>query len=331
MQNTPNKRPTIYDVAKLAGVSHATVSRVVRGADIVKPTTIEIVKAAIEKLGYRPDPALSALAAYRSNMQPHQGHGETLAFIDCDGSEYSEIVYAGSLKEASSLGYQVEKYELSEQTREQHQLARQLYHRGVRGLIFGPSNQERELSGWNWDEHAALTLGTLMHSPRLHAVAADYFFGAYSACHLLRGRGCQRIGLAIDPSLEARTSHRWLGGYCAAMDGLNQNIYRKPWPPAKHFRTWCRRKKIDGIVTIHGELREYWEENFGNFLMISSLDNQVNKEGQHYVLEPSGLGEEAIRMIHHLLLKREYGLPTKPRIVMIPGTWTGINEIPNSN
>ncbi len=101
MQSNPKKRPTIYDVAKLAGVSHATVSRVVRGEDVVKPATIEKVKTAIGELGYRPDPALSALAAYRSKLQPNQGHGDTLAFIDCDGSAYSEIVYTGSLKEAS--------------------------------------------------------------------------------------------------------------------------------------------------------------------------------------------------------------------------------------
>lgn len=169
-----------------------------------------------------------------------------------------------------------------------------------------------------------MTLGALIHHPRLHAVAADYFLGAYSACRLLQERGCRRVGFAINPALETRTDHRWLGGYCAAMDELDPNIYRKPWPPGKHFHTWCRRKKIDGVVTIHGELRQYWEGNFGNFLMISSLGHPMRVEGPHYTLEPSELGEEAIRMIHHLLLKREYGLPTKPRTAMVSGTWTGL-------
>lgn len=46
---------TIYDVAKEAGVSHMTVSRVINGKKGVKPETREKVLKAIEKLGYTPN------------------------------------------------------------------------------------------------------------------------------------------------------------------------------------------------------------------------------------------------------------------------------------
>ena len=49
------KRVTIYDVAKEADVSLATVSRVINGSDVVKQPTRERVEAAIEKLGYKPN------------------------------------------------------------------------------------------------------------------------------------------------------------------------------------------------------------------------------------------------------------------------------------
>ncbi len=47
--------PTIYDVAKKAGVSAMTVSRVINGKKDVKPETRERVLKAIEELGYVPN------------------------------------------------------------------------------------------------------------------------------------------------------------------------------------------------------------------------------------------------------------------------------------
>jgi alanine racemase len=58
---------TLEDVAALAGVSRATVSRVVNGDSNVKLLTRERVALAIEKLGYTPNPAARALASNHSN------------------------------------------------------------------------------------------------------------------------------------------------------------------------------------------------------------------------------------------------------------------------
>ena len=48
---------TLYDVASRAGVSIATVSRVLHGQEPVRATTRARVRAAIEELGYVPDGA----------------------------------------------------------------------------------------------------------------------------------------------------------------------------------------------------------------------------------------------------------------------------------
>lgn len=60
------KRVTIYDVAKEAGVSLATVSRVINGSDVVKRPTQERVQFAIEKLGYRPNAIAQGLALQKT-------------------------------------------------------------------------------------------------------------------------------------------------------------------------------------------------------------------------------------------------------------------------
>ena len=59
------RAPTIIDVAREAGVSAQTVSRVANGMDIVRPATREKVLAAMDRLGYRPNSAGRALKTGR--------------------------------------------------------------------------------------------------------------------------------------------------------------------------------------------------------------------------------------------------------------------------
>lgn len=55
------KRPGMMDVARAAGVSHQTVSRVINDPDSVRPATLVKVRAVIAELGYRPNVAARAL------------------------------------------------------------------------------------------------------------------------------------------------------------------------------------------------------------------------------------------------------------------------------
>ncbi len=59
---------TLHDVARLAGVSTATVSRVVHGQDRVRESTRARVRQAIEELGYVPDGAAQSLSRRRKDV-----------------------------------------------------------------------------------------------------------------------------------------------------------------------------------------------------------------------------------------------------------------------
>jgi LacI family transcriptional regulator len=58
---------TIYEVSKLAGVSLATVSRVINNSGTVRPKTEQKVLSAIAELGYRPNSSAQSLASRTSN------------------------------------------------------------------------------------------------------------------------------------------------------------------------------------------------------------------------------------------------------------------------
>ncbi|BDR54229.1 LacI family transcriptional regulator [Bombiscardovia apis] len=61
-----SKRPSMFEVARLAGVSHQTVSRVINHSPDVSDATRAKVQAAIEELDYRPSNSARALASSRS-------------------------------------------------------------------------------------------------------------------------------------------------------------------------------------------------------------------------------------------------------------------------
>jgi LacI family transcriptional regulator len=90
---------TIYDVARLAGVSIATVSRTLRGSDLVVPETRAKVLAAAEQLNFTPSRLGRSLAEGR-----HAANG--IVFPDLVGPYYAEVVL-GYEEAASKLGRSV--------------------------------------------------------------------------------------------------------------------------------------------------------------------------------------------------------------------------------
>jgi DNA-binding LacI/PurR family transcriptional regulator len=107
----PQRRPTLADVAAVAGVSKAAVSRVINDAPGVSPHTRERVGQVIFELGYRPDPVARALAV---------GHGEVVELIVVDeasifgDSPYYGRVTAGILQELTGTNAQLRVHVVEE-------------------------------------------------------------------------------------------------------------------------------------------------------------------------------------------------------------------------
>ncbi|MEM6606480.1 MAG: LacI family DNA-binding transcriptional regulator, partial [Pseudomonadota bacterium] len=64
--NTSGRKPTIQDVADLAGVSKKTVSRIINDSPLVNAATRNAIQGLIREIGYLPDPQARGLASKRS-------------------------------------------------------------------------------------------------------------------------------------------------------------------------------------------------------------------------------------------------------------------------
>ncbi len=106
---TERQRVSIFDVAKMAGVGVATVSRVINSSPQVSPSTRRKVEIAIEVLGYHPSRLASGLSKGRQDMVavlvPFLTRPSVVARLEgvidvLDQSSYGTAVYSvGTLKQ----------------------------------------------------------------------------------------------------------------------------------------------------------------------------------------------------------------------------------------
>lgn len=97
MVRTGAQLPVMADVARLAGVSHQTVSRVINNHPSVAPETRRSVETAIRQLGYRRNTAARALVTKRSR---------TLGVVSVDTSHYGPASTLFSIESAArQAGY----------------------------------------------------------------------------------------------------------------------------------------------------------------------------------------------------------------------------------
>jgi len=97
-EGSQTARPLMVDVARLAGVSHQTVSRVLNDHPNVSPRTRAGVMAAIRDLGYRPNAAARTLVTGRTN---------TLGVISFDTTLYGPASMLYGIERAAHPGYSV--------------------------------------------------------------------------------------------------------------------------------------------------------------------------------------------------------------------------------
>ena len=202
-----NSHPTLRDVARLAGVSHQTVSRVINGSEDVLPETRATVEAAIEQLGYRPNAIARSMA---------RGQTHTLTCISPNLTDYTfASVIEGAEVEARQHDYFMLSSSATDPKAFQALVDELVGHRRVDGLIvINPYSDDRFLH--IPENFPVVFVGARSHEKEICSVSLDDEKVAYEATRHLISLGHTNIALVTGP-MEEDCSQDRAEGYRRAL------------------------------------------------------------------------------------------------------------------
>lgn len=186
---------TIRDVAKAAGVSPMTVSRVLNSRPDVSPTTRQRIKDVIDDLGYSPSIVARNLS---------QGSSSTVGVVSADLEFYGPSrTLVGIEKQADELGFSLMVRLLHNPLESMGERAlHELVANQVAGIIWAVA-EIGEQRDWLYEylEDESIPIVFLSMQPRLDTslVAVDNRLGGRLAATHLLGQGYGKIGIITGP------------------------------------------------------------------------------------------------------------------------------------
>jgi len=199
---------TIKDVARLAGVSVATISRVLNNSAVVSPETAERVNDAIKTLNYRPNFLGRNLRKRETNV--------ILALIpSTEHTYYSEILH-GMQQKASEFGYDILMSTTNSYLQREERLLEMLSNRTVdAAVLMGTRLDKDALDRLIEYNHAALCCEAVEGSEIL-TVTIDNRKASYDAVNYLASIGHKRIAM-VSTEVRAPSSVEREEGYISAL------------------------------------------------------------------------------------------------------------------
>ncbi|HET7577901.1 MAG TPA: catabolite control protein A [Bacillales bacterium] len=201
---------TIYDVASEAGVSMATVSRVVNGNPNVKPSTRKKVLDAIERLGYRPNAVARGLASKKTT---------TVGVIIPDISNvfFSELA-RGIEDVATMYKYNIILCDSDQNKEKELHLFNTLLEKQVDGIVFmGGRISDEHVEEFKKSPVPVVLAATVDEQGETPSVNIDYKQAAYDAVQFLVEKGHQQIAMVSGPLVDPINGHYKFEGYREAL------------------------------------------------------------------------------------------------------------------
>ncbi len=336
---TLTKPTTLQSVARQAGVSAMTVSRVMRNSPRVSEATSRRVRAAVVALHYRPDPQLMRMMTLVRSRK-RSGAGAVLAVVreDLPRDElhhpaYQYVALADIRRRAEQHGYHAEEFWLGRDGLSPERLGHVLQARGIEGVIVSPQSSQMLCTRLDYAPFAAATFGYGLRQPSLHRAAGNMTLGIHLAARQLSARGYQRIGLAITRWVDDRAE----GAYSGALLHFQQSLPRRQRVPllllphndlgrcAGVFKEWMKAQRPDALISFDTYVPD-WLAQLGlrvpedvGLLVHDWTQRMKGCAGIHQ--RRDHVASAAVDLVATQLMQNERGVPEVPHQILIPPSW----------
>lgn len=341
----PQSRVSLRDVAAAVGVSHVTVSLALRGDTRISAGRRAEIAAAAERLGYRPDPMLSSLSAYRQAKKAVEIRS-TVAWINQWSDpkrlrrfQEFDAYWRGAHDYATQLGYRLEEFVVGKDMTPAR-LQQILLARSVRGILLPPHQQGLNLPEFDWSQFSVVRFGISVAEPRAHIVTSDQKNCAAMAYEHMWARGYRRIAYVSAHRFDLNTGGNFRAGYLSAQDvhvPLRQHLApvtlseENTLADARALKAALRKARVDAILTSLSVLPDLLArigcrapEDVG-VATLSLLDGHFDAGVDQNSQE---VGRVAMATLAGLIHQGERGVPRYCRRILVEGRWVDGTSLP---
>ncbi|AHF91252.1 LacI family transcriptional regulator [Opitutaceae bacterium TAV5] len=344
------RRATQADVAGAARVARSTVSLAMRNHPSIPPATRQRIREAAARLGYAPDPMLSALANYRTRSRSANYQGVLAWLVNTQlvpphSRRWNEVMmfrdyHVGALKRALEHGYKVEVFDIAQRGMTADRLARIFITRNIEGILVCPQPGPNMTLEFPFERFASVTFGYSLASPLLHTVAPTQFRAVKEIMRRLLHAGYRRIGFAHSFTTDARADHNFLAGYLVEQHLCGRGDRIPPLDEevltAEAFREWYDEHRPDAVITgnprLLGVIARSGCRVPQDLAVACASVPKPSDGGLAGIYEDSfHVGEAAVDFLVAALHQGERGIPERPKSILVPGIWAPGATFPEKN
>ncbi len=338
------------DVARALGVHRTTVSLALRRDPRIPEATQAAVRAAAERLGYRPNPLVAALMQQQRGRRPKHGV-TTLAYLTFDSETevwrrnpaYVEI-YDGAKARAAELNFRLEEFSLTRGRMNPRRLRQILLTRGIGGVLISPPPGAGSRVDFDVTDFAAIGIGLRIREPILERVSTDHYQATRLAVQMCRARGYRRVGLVVGDMASERIGHRWEAAFLMEHwrepGAANVPMLRGPintavqaTPPG--FAAWLRRYKPDAVLATPSDRADEWLKTIRAVSASTALVSLGLRDRRGKIAgiwqNHARVGEMATELLVAKLQRNERGADHAMDTHLVEGEWIDGASLPRKD
>jgi DNA-binding LacI/PurR family transcriptional regulator len=341
--NKGSKRLTLADIGRHCGYHYSTVGYALRNHPSIPEKTKAYIRRVADELGYRPDPTLASLVAYRKQKRDPNfrttigvivdGEEKASAWRDPSKKHFSSLEYWKGMKErAEELGYRLEEFSVGLKRQFEKRVDKILHARGISAVIVAPVWNTDDPISLSWERLSAITIGYSLASPHLPRITHQHRAGAQTAVRKMVDLGYRRLALMLPYEYDERVSHAWSAGFYGECKLLGIEEECLTYMPRNHPRAWTD-DCLDWLENHHPEAVLTPLQHFHEFLVSHEIEvphhmGLVMLDLPSMEIPLTGIyqnsfiiGREAVNMVSSCYINHIRGLLDYQHIHVIKGQW----------